>query len=238
MSSVRELETRHAVERKKLMQVISNYLSQSGVKAVLTQEPALDSFGLSVTEPAIQLKEQTVDSIRLIRVGRSSCGETGDVLRFQYKVKLEKELSPESSQRLKARTKTIKEGKVLGLFGGTIVGVNWTGQELSNTLNRDPEISEVLLRCTKIWGEMEINIEASRSEFYISGPCFVNPNTIMSLYSPEKSYEEQNCVFGYKTIDRIAKLIRETALSFQSGEVSYLQNSKQESVNSNIESRV
>jgi hypothetical protein len=58
---------------------------------------------------------------------------------------------------------------------------------------------------------MEITTAAiSSSEVVIFGPWFTNPNTIISLYSPDRSYEEQNCVFGYPTIDKIARLIQET----------------------------
>lgn len=214
MSSVRELEARNASDRKNLMQTIFHYLSQSGVQGRLIQEPALDSFGVAVMEPAIQLREQNIDTIHLIRTGSSSCGSDGEALRFQYKLHLGKELSAELVPGLKARTKTIKQGKVLGLFGGKIVGVNWIGQKLADILNQDAEISEVLLRCAQLWGDMEMNIDAvSSTEIYISGPWFVNPKTIIALYSPGRSYEEQNCVFGYRTIDRIARLIRERALN-------------------------
>ncbi len=217
MSSVRELEARNAIDRKNLMQAIFPYLGRLDVKAKLIQEPAFDSTGIAIMEPAIQLKDQRIDSIRVIRAGGSGCGDTGEALRFQYKLQLEKELPTEFLPKLKARTKTIKAGKVLGLFGGKIVGIKWTGQELADILNRDQEISEILLRCAQIWGEMELEIDAvSLSEIYISGPWFVNPKTIIALYSPGKSYEEQNCVFGYKTIDRISGLIQEKVLNIKS----------------------
>ncbi len=194
------------------MLAISQYLGRSGVKAGLIQEPALDSFGVSVTESAIQLKEENIDTIRLVRTSSGSCS-SGEALRFQYKLRLENDLPADLVPKLKARTKTIKVGKVLGLFGGKIVDVKWTGQELADLLNQDTEVSQVLLRCMQILEEMDLNIEAaSSSEIYISGPWFINPSTIIALYSPGKALEEQNCIFSYKTIDRIAKHIQDLAL--------------------------
>lgn len=213
---MRELEVKSAADRKKLMQAIFHYLGRLGVKANLIQEPVFDSLGVTIMESVIQLKEQRIDSLRLIREGNLGCGSKGDVLRFQYNLRLDKELKTESIPELKARTKTVKEGKVLGLFGGKIVDVKWAGQELADILNQDTEISKVLLHCTQIWGEMELNIDAvSLSEICISGPWFVNPNTIIALYSPGKSYEEQSCVFGYKTIDRIAEIIQDRVLNIK-----------------------
>jgi hypothetical protein len=214
LGSVRELEARNASERKNLMQVIFQYLKRSDVNTKLIQEPSRDLLGIAIMEPAIQLKDHSIDSIRLVRAGGSGCGDTGEALRFQYKLHLEKEIPEELVSKLKARTKTIKVGKVLGIFGGKITGVKWNGQELADILNQDQAISAVLLQCSQIWGEMEFEIEAvSLSEVYISGPWFVNTKTILALYSSGKSYEEQNCVFGYKTIERVAKLIHEKILN-------------------------
>jgi hypothetical protein len=216
LSSVTELEARNAGDRKQLIQAIFHYLGQSSIEANLIQEPVFDSLGVSIMEPAIQLKDQRIDSIRLIRAGRSGCGEAGEVLRFQYKIKLKEELPAEFITGIRARTKTIKAGKVLGLFGGKTVGVEWIGRELADVLNQDKEVSEVLLRCAQIWGEMELDIDATAlSGIDIAGPWFVNPETIISLYTPGRSYEEQNCVFGYKTMDRIAKLIQDKVLAIE-----------------------
>jgi hypothetical protein len=212
VSSVRELEAKNAVERKKLIQAIYQYLSQLKIGARIIQEPSLDSLGTNIFESAIQLTEQRIDSVRLFRMSNPNCGDTGEALRFQFKLKLLNELPAESMSRLNAHIKPMKEGKILGLFGGKIVGIKWTGQELANSLNQETEISEGLLRCARIWGGLEMDIEAvSSSEIHISGPWFSNPGTITALFSPGKSYEEQDCIFGFKTIDRIAKLIRDMA---------------------------
>jgi hypothetical protein len=208
---VRELEAKNAVNRKKLMQTIFGYLGRLDVKASLVQEPSLDSVGVSVLEAAIRLKDRSIDSIHLARKVSPGCGASGEVLRFQYKLRPDRELPRETLSGLKVRTKVVKTGKVLGLFGGKIESVKWTGGQLADILNQDSQLSESLLRCAQIWG-MELEIEApSSSEVMISGPWFSNPQTIVSLYSPGREYEEQNCVFGYKTVEKIANIVREQA---------------------------
>ena len=192
------------------MQTISDYLGRSGVKSAVIHKTAVDSFGEAETEAVIQLQDQRIESIRLFKMPSAACGATGEALRFQYKLRWEKEIRGEILPRLRAQTKTIKVGKVLGLFGGRLKEVIWTGKDLAEKLNRDPQISQVLLKCTEIWGEMEITTEpVSSSEVLIYGPWFTNPNTITSLYSPGRNYDEQNCVFSYQVIDKIAGRIHE-----------------------------
>jgi hypothetical protein len=205
---VRELETKNAGGRKKLMQAIARYLETLNVRAGVTLEPDLDSTGAALTESVIKLQEQRISSIRLIRKQSGGCA-SGEALRFQFKIQLSKALDGDVLSGLKARVEPIKEGKILGFFGGKITGVKWVGRKLADRLNQDPEISKSLLRCMQIWDEMELETAASSdSEISILGPWFTNPDTIISLYSPGRSYEEQNCVFGYKTADRIAGIIQ------------------------------
>jgi len=206
---VGELEIKNASERKKLMQAISRYLETLHIQSLIIQEPDLDSSEAALTTSGIKLKEQKISSIQLIKARSLACA-SGEALRFQFKIQLEKELPRELLSGLKTRLESIKEGKFLGLFGGKVVGVRWAGQGLADVLNRDQQISQTLLRCMQIWDEMELEIEASTAkEILIRGPWFTNPKTIISLYAPGKDYEEQNCVFGYKTADRIAGLIQE-----------------------------
>jgi hypothetical protein len=210
LSSVRELEAKSAIERKKLMQTIFSFLGRSGINGKLIQEPALDSLGVSVMEPAIQLIDREIDIIRLFRMSGAGCGGSENILRFQYELKMEKGLRNDFFKRLNARTKTIKTGKVMGLFGGRVVGYSWTGQELATVLNRDTELSEGLLRCDQLWGEMSFEIDAtSPPDVHISGPWIGNPATVIQLYSPGREYEEQNCVLGLKTVEKIARHIKE-----------------------------
>jgi hypothetical protein len=210
---VRELEARNTAGRNKLMQTISNHLERSGIATAVIQKPAMDSFGEAETETILQLQEQRIESIRLFKMASAGCGDAGEALRFEYKLRLEKEIPVEILPALRSQTKTIKVGKLLGLFGGRVKEVKWTGQELADALNRDQEISKVLLKCSEIWGEVEITITAiSSSEVLIYGPWFTNPTNIISWYFSNHNDGEQNCVFDYQTIDKIASRIQEVLL--------------------------
>ena len=189
------------------MQTIFGYLGRSGIKGRLIQETALDSSGISVLEPAIELKDQGINIIRLVRLHNYSGSR--NILRFQYEISLEKDLSGDLIKKLNARTKARKIGKMLGLFGGKVAGFTWTGQELADVLNRDTEILQGLLSCEQLWGGMVFDIEAiSPSRIHILGPWIGDPGTIIELYSAGRSYEEQKCVFGYQTADKIARHIQ------------------------------
>lgn len=117
---MRELEAKNAIERKQLMRSLFDYLSQTGIKAELQQEPATNLLGMSVLEPVIQLKEQNIGKIRLVGMDSGSCGVPGEILRFQYEIHLENELSEEQMKDMSASTKVIKEGKVMNFFGGKV----------------------------------------------------------------------------------------------------------------------
>jgi hypothetical protein len=208
LSSVIELQANNSIERNKLMQAVSSYMGQLNVKAALVQEPVGESADMSSGEPVIQLKNQRIDSIRLVQGALSACGDNGEPLRFQYKIVTPKKFSNDFVNRLKARTKTLKTGKTLGLFGGKIVGVKWIGRELADILNQDREISAGLLHCAQIWGEGEFEIQAAgANEVYVASPWFINSKTIIALYSSTRTYDEQECVLGYKIADQIAGLI-------------------------------
>jgi hypothetical protein len=206
---VRELEAKNAIERKKLMESLFDHLSKASIKAELQQEPAINSLGMSVIEPVIHLKEQNLDIIRLVGMDSGGCGVPGNILRFQYEVHLNKELSEEQMKNIRAITKVIKEGKVMNFFGGKVVGVKWDGQKLAEILNQDQSIADDLMRCVKSWSYLEFQIEAvSPRNIYITGPRFTNPGTIAELYRSDIKEEIQCCIFGYGTLEKIAKHIK------------------------------
>jgi hypothetical protein len=191
------------------MQSLFGYLSQAGIKAELQQEPAINLFGMSVLEPVIHLKEQNLNVIRLVGMDSGGCGVPGNILRFRYEIRLDKELSAEQIKDMSATTKVIKEGKVMNFFGGKVVGVEWSGKRLAGILNQDQSIADDLMRCVKSWSYLEFQIEAaSPRDIYITGPRFSNPGTIAELYKSGIKEEIQCCIFGYATLEKIAKHIK------------------------------
>jgi hypothetical protein len=207
---VRELEAKRATERQKLAEAIRNYLTGLGVKVVLVEEPAIGNFGGDINQPVIQLKGCSVDKIRLTSADYISCSIVSSISRFEYEVFIDKKLTRELSQRLGAKTKVVKEKKKLGLFGGKIVGVNWAGRDLADRLNRDSEISQVLLGCTRSLGNPEFQIQTkSPSTVIILSPSFTEPQRIMELFELGGKDQFEDCVFGFKICDRIAIHARE-----------------------------
>lgn len=209
MSFVRELEARSAIERKKLMQSLLDYLSQIRIKAELQQEPAINSLGMSVLESVIQLKDQNLNKIRLMSMDGGGCGTAGNIFRFQYEIHMDKELTMEQMKDIYATTEVIKEGKVMNLFGGTAVGVKWIGKRLAEILSHDQSITKDLLNCVKSWNHTEFQIEAvTPREVYIIGPQFANVEMITELYKSDAKEQVHCCIFGYTIMEKIAKYIR------------------------------
>ncbi len=209
MGSVQELEAQNAIERKRLMQALLDYLNRAGVTAEIEPEPAINSLGLSVLEPVIHLQKQNLSKIRLVGMDSGSCGAAGIILRFQYEVRLEKNLPGEMMESMNATTRLIKEGKIRAFFGGKITGIQWEGQKLADVLNQDQAISSELMKCVKAWSHLEFQIEAaSPEEVHILGPRFTNPGMIAELYQSGIKDEIEGCVFGYPTLEKIAKHIK------------------------------
>lgn len=209
---MREVEAKNAIERMKLMQSLFDHLNRAGIKAELQKEPAFNSLGMSVLEPVIQLKEQNLNKIRLVGIDSGGCGAAGNILRFQYEVHLDKELSPQNIKNMSATTKVIKEGKVMNFFGGKVVGVKWVGQTLAETLNQDQSIANDLMRCVKSWSYLDQIKAVSPGDVYIIGPRFTNPGTIAELYKSDIKEEIQFCILGYTTPEKIAKHIKTSSL--------------------------
>ncbi len=213
MGSVRELKEKNANERKRLMESLFDYLSQTGIKVELQEEQASKStIGMPVPEPVIQLKGQNLDIIRLVGAN-SSCAIPGSILRFQYEVRLDKDLSAEQMKNVSATTELIKDGKVMDSLGSQVVGVKWGGQRLAGILNQDQSILDDLMRCAKVWSNLEFKIKAvSSREVFIMGPQFTNPVMIAELSRAGIKKESECCVFGcetlYKTLEKIANHIK------------------------------
>ena len=212
MSLVRELEARKVIERRQLFEAITNHLRNLGVDASLVEESSMDNFGGTVREPIIELKGRSIDRIRLASTDYLSCGILASVSRFHYEVFLDKKFTRKFSKDIRAKTKSIKDKKSLGLFGGTVVGINWVGQDLAELLNHDSEITKVLLDCIKSTGKPEFQVQTrSTSTVEILGPRFAEPQRITDLLTLGAKERFEECIFGFKICERIARHIRELA---------------------------
>jgi len=210
MSLVEELEEKRAIERQQLFEAMSSYLRSLGIDSILATEPSMDIFGGTINEPVIKLKSQNVDGIHLTLTDYVSCGVQGSISRFIYDIVLEKKLTGKTGKLLEVRTKSIKEKKLVGLFGGQVVSINWVGRDLADVLNHDSDIARVLLDCAKSKGNPEFRVQVKLPfTVKIIGPRFAEPQRIIDLLTLGSKERFEECVFGFKICDRIAKHVRQ-----------------------------
>jgi len=209
---VRELEARIAAERKELMQTLLQNLENNGINTAMNQEPAINCLGEKVMEPVVNIQDRNLSKIRLVGSDDGGCNVPGEIMRFEYQVHLDKELSPVKMNDLYTFTRIVKEDKISGFNGGKVKGITWSGHRLADILNNDGAIVDNLMRCVKVWSHLEFQIEAdSPNTVCILGPRFSNPGAIVELYQSESKEEIECCAFGFSTVEKIAGHVREAA---------------------------
>src|SRR5512143_3156247 len=109
-------------------------LSEQGIAAEFRHEPLSDAEG-SPLEPVIYLPGHSINSIRLVGAGSGGCSEAGDILRFQYEVRLDSALRREDMPDFAAATTLKNEGGIP--FSGRVESIVWHGGQLAQELNRD-----------------------------------------------------------------------------------------------------
>jgi hypothetical protein len=207
---VKELEERMAMERRKLLETVMDYLHSQGVDAKLAEEAAADVYGNAISEPVIRITGRNIDSIRVTSADYFGCSLPENISRFQYEISLEKKLDGETVRKISTRIEYERENKTLGLFGGAITGTHWTGGKLADLLNRDKDISSVLLDCTRSPGNPEFQVQMKTLDMAeILGPRFVDLERIKEMFKRGVKEGFEECVFGFKTSDKIAKHVRD-----------------------------
>jgi hypothetical protein len=209
LSSVIELEKQNAAARKKLMQTLFSHLHHSGLEVELTSETATNYLDMNFQESLIQIKNKNLNTIRLVGTDEGGCGVPGSILQFQYEIHLNKTLSNELAEKINVETRLIREGKVMGIFGGKVTGVKWVGSRLAEMLNQDSALTEDMLKCVKSWSNLEYKIQASGTQTAILGPRFTDPDRLVRLYDTELKSDLECCLFGFNIVENIAKHIKE-----------------------------
>jgi len=195
---------------RQLMEAVTSYLRGLEVNAVISEETSTDMYAGAVNEPVLHLTGRRINKIRLASPGYVSCNTLSRVYRFQYEINLDKKLSRGASRQISANTKSIKENKKFGLFGGKVVAINWVGGELADNLNRDSDVLKTLLDCTNLLGNPEFRVYMKDpSTVVILGPRFVETRLLIELFRSGLKERQGGCVFGFSICDRIAKQVRE-----------------------------
>ena len=191
------------------MKALASYLNGTGIKAAPREEITKDYYRVSLYEPVIELEGQPISKIRLVRADEASTCVSWSILRFQYEIVLSKKISKETKKRIKARTKILKSQKAIGLFGGKVAGVRWVGQDLAEKLNQDSNISELLLKCSRSRGDIELEIEPSSDlKILITAPRFTEPQQMAQMYSLGQIDERIECLFNYTTALLLAEHVK------------------------------
>jgi hypothetical protein len=192
------------------MQSVYNYLRKSGKEAELVEEETFNIEGLSLNEPVIRLHNQPVTSVSLYTAEGISCSITGGILRFHYLIKTARNFKPGEGARLTASTRLIKENRLLGLFGGKVTAVKWSGRDLAAILNQDEVLNRTLLGCAATTGEIDFTIDTlGPDEVHIWGPRFSDPLRLSAQFKALEGQKEHACIFCIETVDRLAGHIRE-----------------------------
>jgi hypothetical protein len=194
-----------AMQRRNLLETVLDYLHSVRVDAHLIEEPEPDVFGTTINEPVIKLTGRNIDAIRVTSADYFGCSAQDSISRFHYEISLGKKVDSEMVREIGTRIEYQKENKTLGLFGGAITGIRWTGGKLADLLNNDKDISDVLLDCTKSPGNPEFQVQLKTlNTAVIMGPRFADLQRIQDMFKRGVKEGFEECVFGFKTSDKIA----------------------------------
>lgn len=210
MSFVKELEEKMAMERRKLLETVLEYLHSVGVDAHLSEEAVNDVYGNNINEPVIRITGRNIDSVRVTSADYFGCGLPDNISRFHYEISLGKKLDSEMVKQIGTRIEYERDNKTLGLFGGEISGIHWTGGKLAELLNGDKDISKVLLDCCRSPGNPEFQVRLKTfNKAEIQGPRFADLWRVQEMF--ERGIKEgfEECVFGFKTADKIAGHVKD-----------------------------
>ena len=103
MSFVKELEEKMALERKKLLEAVLDYLHSVGAEAHLSEDPVQDVYGNTINEPVIRITGRNIDSIRVTSSDYFGCGMPETISRFHYEVSLGKKPDGEMAKQIDTR---------------------------------------------------------------------------------------------------------------------------------------
>ena len=210
MSFVKELEEKMALERRKLLETVLNYLHSIEVEAQLSEGAVADVYGNTFNEPVIRITGRNIDSIRVASADYFGCGLPDNISRFHYEVSPGKKLDSDTARQIGTRIEYERDNKKLGLFGGEITGIRWTGGKLADLLNGDKDIHSVLFDCCRSPGNPEFQVRLKTPNMVeIQGPRFADLWRIQEMF--ERGIKEgfEECVFGFRTADKIAGHVKD-----------------------------
>ncbi len=209
---MRELAGKITKDREQHLNGMAAYLRHSGVDATLTEESVIDSLGMRVNETIIKLKGQNIHKIRLVTMDYAGIGNGGSVCAFHYEIVSDKPLTSASRKAIDAKTKLVKENKLLGLFGGKAIDIKWVGRDIAEPLNSDTELSRLLVESASCNGSGKLRIQVkSPSVVEILGHEFVEPPLLLRAEMIKTKAVQAACnkLFRFEIYARIAKRVND-----------------------------
>ncbi|MFC1914635.1 hypothetical protein ACFLWK_00035 [Chloroflexota bacterium] len=192
--------------REEILGELISYLQDWGIDANLGKQSAIDYFGRDIEETVVQLSGQSLQEIRLY----ARIYGTGLIIyRFYYDV-LFAELPSEVSRAVATKIKLVKEDKVIGLFGGKLVDIEWIGHDIAEQLNSDSSLRQRLFQYAGYFDAGQIQIyAASSSQVRLLGPkLMVSVNELHDESGRKKIKEDLRKLLDFEIYENIAEHIK------------------------------
>jgi hypothetical protein len=193
--------------REQILGELISYLQGRGIDANLGKESAIDYFGRDTEETVVQLSGQSLQEIKLY----ARIYGTGLIIyRFCYDILFDEKLHSEISRTIATKVKLLKEDKVIGLFGGKLVDIEWVGHDIAERLNSDSNLRQRLFQYAEYFDVGQIQIYAvSPSRVRLLGPkLLVSVNELNDESGRGKIKEDLIKLIDFRIYEDIAKHIK------------------------------
>lgn len=209
MSLVRGLEEKQARDKEIYISGLTEFLRSNGVEASFHHEPVQDLYdAVEDIEPVVRIAGWHITRIVLRSRLFASCGLWQNISFFDYEAPLELGADSALRGKLKARVKPVIQGRTLGLFGGKVTSVRWTGGKLAELLNEDSDLLHTLLSTSSRHGYPDIMVQFKDDSIAeISGPQFDSPPPfLLDVLSHPTSPAQNDALFhAFKLYNSISR---------------------------------
>lgn len=209
MSLVKGLEEKQARDKEIYLSKLAIYLQSAGIDASFTHEQVSSLYdSVKEQEPVVRIAGENISRIVLRTRLFASCGLWQSISFFDYESALQATPPPQLSGKMKARVRPVIQNRFLGIFGGRVTSVRWTGGKLAEVLNQDKELSERLFSLSTLYGYPDIIVQfRDISTAEISGPQFdAPPPFLINVISyPDLPLQNDDLFYAFGLYNRISQ---------------------------------
>lgn len=215
MSLVKGLEEKQARDKETYLGKLAAFLRSAGIDATFDHEKVLNFYdSIMEDEPVVKIAGQNITRILLRTRILNSCGLWQSISFFDYETPVRNGRPTGLTGKVKVRVRPVKQGRILGIFGGKVAAVHWTGGMLAQILSDDRDLSETLLSTSVNHGYPDIMIQfRDDSLAEISGPQFDAPPHFLRdvLSYPVLPPQEDDLFHVFELYNRIAGHLNDIA---------------------------